>query len=82
MAKNAFFDFRNWHRGPDCERTAVSCHGGVGVMLLCLSCGVAADLQAMGGSGELIEISLTSSEYELVGAGEVPLAGRLAGMGP
>lgn len=55
MAVTAFYDFSRWHVGPLCLRVAVPCHGGQGVMLLCLHCGKAADLEALGGRCSLVE---------------------------
>ncbi len=55
MATTAFYDFSRWHIGALCERVAVPCHGGQGVMLLCMACGKAADLEALGGRCSLIE---------------------------
>lgn len=67
MATTAFHDFELWHNGPLCQRVAVSCHGGCGVMLLCLACGKGADLEGLGGRCNLIESARVSREAEPVG---------------
>lgn len=59
MAVNAFYDFSNWHRDPGCARLAVPCTLGVGVMVLCLTCGKAAELEAMGGRCTNLEAAET-----------------------
>lgn len=58
MATSAFHDFGDWHTGPLCQRVAVPCHGGCGVMLLCLGCGKAADLEGLGARCSLLEVSM------------------------
>jgi hypothetical protein len=55
LANNAFYDFSEWHSGAGCRLHAVPSHGGVGVMLLCLACGKAADLEALNGRCGLLE---------------------------
>ena len=55
MATTAFHDFSEWHSGQLCRRVAVACHGGNGVMLLCMTCGKAADLEGLGGWCTLLE---------------------------
>ncbi len=67
MATTAFYDFELWHSGPLCQRMAVACHGGCGVMLLCLTCGKAADLQGLGGFCSLIESAVVIQEAEPIG---------------
>jgi len=67
MATSAFHDFEEWHPLSTCERVAVACHGGCGVMLLCLSCGKAADLEGLGGRCSLLESAEIRSEEVLVG---------------
>ncbi len=55
MASNAFYEFRNWHSEPDCHRVAVSCGWASGVMLVCLTCGCASELEATGGRSTLLD---------------------------
>lgn len=58
MAGTAFYEFREWHSGPGCNRLAVPCGWASGVMLVCLPCGCAAELQALGGSSTLLDVSI------------------------
>jgi hypothetical protein len=67
MATTAFHDFGEWHSGPLCQRVAVSCHGGQGVMLLCMACGKAAELEALGGRCSLMESAELRLEAQPVG---------------
>ena len=67
MATMAFYDFSEWHRGPGCRVEAVPCSGGCGVMLLCVPCGKAADLQGLGGACSLIESAQVRLEAQPVG---------------
>jgi len=67
MASTAFYDFELWHNRPTCRRVAVSCHGGCGVMLLCLTCGKAADLQGLGGMCSRTESAVVPLEDVKVG---------------
>lgn len=67
MAGTPFYDFELWHNGPLCQRVAVSCHGGCGVMVVCLTCGKAADLQGLGGMCSLIESADQVREAQQVG---------------
>jgi len=67
MATTAFQDFSEWHNGPECRREAVSCHGGQGVMLLCMSCGKAAEIEALGGRCSLMESAEMRQEAQPVG---------------
>jgi len=67
MATTAFHDFSEWHRGPLCRLMAVPCHGGCGVMLLCLPCGKGADLEGLGGRCSLVESAQMRQEAQPVG---------------
>jgi len=67
MAAAPFYDFSSWHDEPECRRAAVSCFGGNGVMVLCLTCGKAADLQGLGGWCSLLE----SAETRVILEGEL-----------
>lgn len=67
MASNAFYEFRNWHSDPDCQRLAVSCGIGVGVMLVCVACGCATELEATGGRSTLLESAKTRAVITLEG---------------
>lgn len=49
MASNACFSFSGWHSGDLCEVVAVSGSNGIGVKVVCLTCKVLADVQAIGG---------------------------------
>ena len=71
MGANAFYEFRSWHHDPGCLLTAVPCTLGVGVMLLCLSCGCATELEATGGRSTLLEAAVTedSQRGDLVAPG-------------
>lgn len=55
MASNAFYEFRSWHAGPACDRRAVPCGWASGVMLVCIPCGCASELEALGGRSTLLE---------------------------
>lgn len=68
MATNAFHDFSRWHTGALCLRVAVSCHGGIGVMLLCLTCGKGADLEGLGGACSWQEAAQITGDPVLVEA--------------
>ena len=67
MATTAFHDFSGWHTGVLCRTVAVPCHGGCGVMLLCLPCGKAADLEGLGGRCSLLEASEMRREARPIG---------------
>lgn len=64
MGINAFYEFRSWHHDPGCLLTAVPCTLGVGVMLVCLSCGCATELEATGGRSTLLEAAVTTDAIE------------------
>jgi len=55
VASNAFYEFRQWHARPGCRREAVACGWASGVMLVCLSCGCASEMEALGGRSSLLE---------------------------
>lgn len=57
MASTAFYEFRNFHNGPSCDRVAVPCGWASGVMIVCLACGCAAELQALGGMSSMLEVA-------------------------
>lgn len=59
MASNAFYEFRNWHSDPDCRRMVIPCGWASGVMLVCVSCGCASELEATGGRSTLLEAART-----------------------
>ncbi len=80
MAANAFYEFRNWHRDPDCVLMAVPCGWASGVMLVCLECGCASELEALGGRSTLLETAMTRTAITAHGADGA--RGIQAGVGP
>lgn len=78
MGSNAFYEFRNWHSDPDCRRLVVSCGIGVGVMLVCLACGCASELEATGGRSDLLGAATRSTPL----VEEPGVAGIQVGLGP
>ncbi len=46
--KSIAFDLSGWHGAPSCDRMAVAGIGGIGVKIVCLSCGVLCDVEALG----------------------------------
>lgn len=67
MAGSAFYEFREWHTGPRCLRVAVPCGWASGVMLVCLACGCASELQALGGRSTLLDAASVSLPPEEAG---------------
>lgn len=62
MASNAFYEFREWHTGPWCDRTAVPCGWASGVMLVCMPCGCASELEALGGRSTRLEAAKVTAK--------------------
>lgn len=46
--KSVAFDLSAWHGGPECDRGFVAGIGGIGVKVVCYSCGVLCDVEATG----------------------------------
>lgn len=61
MASNAFYEFREWHSSPTCDRQAIPCGWASGVMLVCIPCGCASELEATGGRSTLLEAAVVTA---------------------
>jgi len=56
MGNNAYYEFRSFHVGPGCVRATASHPNGV--FILCLTCGVAADLEAISARSDGAHVSI------------------------
>ncbi len=47
-SKSVSFDCSHWHGGPNCAVAFVPGYGGIGVKIICVTCKVLSDVEAVG----------------------------------